>query len=123
MEGYKTEIRTIIYGQLSWREKIQIKDLQAAMSIENDMTFRPKAVAIVHVNNPYTEEGEKEYDVCVIVAEEGMYKTSSNSFISSLINILDEISDAEADEEGWGIKVRAVKSKNNQGSFFAAEFI
>lgn len=123
MEGYKSEIRRIVYGQLSWREKIQIKDLQAAMSIENDMTFRPKAIAIVHVDNPYTEEGEKEYDVCVIVSEEGTYKTSSQSFISSLTDILNEICDAEADEEEWEIKVRAVKSKKNQGSFFTAELI
>lgn len=123
MEGYKSEIKEEIYGALGWREKIQIKDTQRAMSIESDMTFKPEKIVIVHVFNPYTEDGEREYDVCVIVAEEGMYKTSSKSFINSLQNIMNEISDAEADGEDWEIKVRAMKSKKNQGSFFTAELI
>ena len=123
MTGYKSEIREVLYGELNWREKIQMKDCQNAMSIEGDMTFRPTKIALVHIDNPYTEDGEKEYDVCVFVAEEGMYKTSSDSFISSLRNILAEISEAGAEDEDWEIKVRAVKSKKNQGSFFTAELI
>lgn len=123
MTGYKSEITDVLYGELNWREKIQMKDCQNAMSIEGDMTFRPTKIALVHIDNPYTEDGEKEYDVCVIVAEEGMYKTSSDSFISSLRNILAEISSAGAEDEDWEIKVRAVKSKKNQGSFFTAELI
>ena len=123
MTGYKSEITDVLYGALSWRDKIQMKDCQNAMSIEGDMTFRPTKITLVHVYNPYTEDGEKEYDVCVIAAEEGMYKTSSDSFISSLCNILAEISEAEAEDEDWEIKVRAVKSKKNQGSFFTAELI
>lgn len=123
MEGYKSEIKEVIYGALGWREKIQIKDTQNAMSIESDMTFKPEKIAIVHVCNPYTEDGEREYDVCVIVAEEGMYKTSSESFNSSLRNIINEISEANAEDEDWEIRVRAVKSKKNQGSFFTAELI
>ena len=123
MNGYKSEITEVLYGELNWREKIQMKDCQNAMSIEGDMTFRPTKIALVHIDNPYTEDGEKEYDVCVIVAEEVMYKTSSDSFISSLRNILAEISSAGAEDEDWEIKVRAVKSKKNQGSFFTAELI
>lgn len=123
MNGYKSEITDVLYGELNWREKIQMKDCQNAMSIEGDMTFRPTKIALVHIDNPYTEDGEKEYDVCVIAAEEGMYKTSSDSFISSLRNILAEISSAGAEDEDWEIKVRAVKSKKNQGSFFTAELI
>ncbi len=123
MNGYKSEITDVLYGDLNWREKIQMKDCQNAMSIEGDMTFKPTKIALVHIDNPYTEDGEKEYGVCVIVAEEGMYKTSSDSFISSLRNILAEISAAGAEDEDWEIKVRAVKSKKNQGSFFTAELI
>lgn len=123
MTGYKSEITDVLYGELNWREKIQMKDCQNAMSIEGDMTFKPTKIALVHIDNPYTEDGVKEYDVCVIAAEEGMYKTSSDSFISSLSNILAEISEADAEDEDWEIKVRAVKSKKNQGSFFTAELI
>lgn len=123
MEGYKAEIKNILYGDFDWREKIQIKDVSSAMSIESDMTFKPLKVAVVHIENPYTAEGEKEYDICVIVAEEGIYKTSSDSFISSIVNILQEVLSAGAESEDWEIKVKALKSKNNQGSFFTAEIV
>lgn len=123
MDNYNVKIGKILFGEVKGKLKVQLKDTSNALTIEKGLTFKPVAGVMLNVKNPYTDEGEKEYDVAMIVAEEGVYKTSSQSFITSLVNIMDDVSDLEAEGEEWEIMVTEQKSKNNQGSFFLAKIV
>lgn len=123
MEGYNVRIEKTLFGEVKGKLKVQLKDTSNAMSIEKGMTFKPIAGVMLHIENPRTSEGEKEYDVAVIVAHEGVYKTSSQSFVTALCNIMEDVAELEEAGEEWEVEVTEQKSKNNQGSFFLAKLV
>lgn len=123
MSDYKVTIKEILMGDFTAKEKIKIKDTSTAMLLESDMTFKPKKAAILDIHNPHTEEGEKDYEVLMMICEEGIYRTSSPSFVNSLREILDDLTDLEADGEDWEIGVASHKSKNNMGDYLKAYII
>ena len=123
MEGYNVRIERTLFGDVKGKLKVQLKDTSNAMSIERGMTFKPIAGVLLHIENPHTSEGEKEYDVAVIVAVEGVYKTSSPSFITALCNIMEDADDLDEAGDDWEVEVTEQKSKNNQGSFFLAKLV
>ena len=123
MSEYKAIVKEILMGEFTAKEKIKIKDTSTAMLLEAGMTFKPKKAAILNIHNPHTEEGEKDYEVLMLICEEGIYRTSSPSFTNSLREILDDLTDLEAHGEDWEIGVASHKSKNNMGDYLKAYII
>lgn len=123
MSEYKATVKEILMGEFTAKERIKIKDVSTAMKIEPGLTFKPLKAALLDIHNPHTEEGEKDYEVLMLICEEGIYRTSSPSFTNSLKEILDDLADLEADGEDWEIGVASHKSKNNMGDYLKAYII
>lgn len=112
--------------ELSVKEKIQMKDTTATVSldslitddgIENGVTISVSAIALLHVHNEKASPN-KDYNVHVILAGDGRrFSTSSESFYNAVLDIMDEL--ADADETGdFELLVYKLPSKNFAGRSF-----
>lgn len=121
MEGYKVEI---IHStkELTVREKIRIKDLSNVIQL-NDATQQEGNIVIdfdyyviLMVHNEFSKD-EKVYNKYVIVDKSGnKFVTGSESFMTSLEGIVDEM--ADAGETDFEIEVYRKDSKNYTGKQF-----
>lgn len=117
--------------QLTAKERIAFKDLQNAVKFDDvfdtsnpessaNLLIYPSHYGILKIHNEKSEN--KDYDTFVIVDKDGTkYYTSSQSFWSSFIDIMEEM---EGEDEEFQIEVTAHPSNNYKGkSYFTASII
>lgn len=121
MEGYKVEIAHST-KELTVREKIRIKDLSNAIQLDEATQQEGNVVidfdyyVILKVHNEFSKD-EKDYNKFVIVDKGGnKFVTGSESFMTSLEEIVDEM--ADAGETDFEIEVYRKDSKNYTGKQF-----
>lgn len=121
MKGYKVEIAHST-KELTVREKIRIKDLSNAVQLD-DVTQQEGNIVIdfdyyviLNVHNEFSKD-DKDYNKYVIVDKGGnKFVTGSESFMTSLEGIVDEMVDAG--ETDFEIEVYRKDSKNYTGKQF-----
>lgn len=108
--------------ELTAKEKIKLKDL--SNSINLDALTQEQGKAIIHVDyyvmlaihNEKSKERPDYENIVVVDVDGNKYNTGSVSFITSLMDILDELEDAgETDKT---IEVYRKESKNYKGKDF-----
>lgn len=121
MEGYKVEIAHST-KELTVREKIRIKDLSNAIQLDDATQQEGNIVidfdyyVILKVHNEFSKD-DKDYNKYVIVDKGGnKFVTGSESFMTSLVGIVDEM--ADAGETDFEIEVYRKDSKNYTGKQF-----
>lgn len=121
MEGYKVEIAHST-KELTVREKIRIKDLSNAIQLDDATQKEGNVVidfdyyVILKVHNEFSKD-DKDYNKFVIVDKGGnKFVTGSESFMTSLEGIVDEM--ADAGETDFEIEVYRKDSKNYTGKQF-----
>lgn len=121
MEGYKVEIAHST-KELTVREKIRIKDLSNAIQLDDATQPEGNVVidfdyyVILKVHNEFSKD-DKDYNKYVIVDKGGnKFVTGSESFMTSLEGIVDEM--ADAGETDFEIEVYRKDSKNYTGKQF-----
>lgn len=121
MEGYSAKV-TFVSKPVSAKEKIMLKDTTNCVSLDeatqevDRLMISPDYYAIVAVHNEKSED--KDYEKYVVVDKGGTkYVTGSNSFITALREIMDDMA-AEAPEEDYGIEVYRRESANYKGKSF-----
>lgn len=121
MEGYKVEIAHST-KELTVREKIRIKDLSNAIQLDDATQQEGNVVidfdyyVILKVHNEFSKD-DKDYNKYVIVDKGGnKFVTGSESFMTSLKGIVDEM--ADAGETDFEIEVYRKDSKNYTGKQF-----
>lgn len=121
MEGYKVEISHST-KELTVREKIRIKDLSNAIQLDDATQKEGNVVidfdyyVILKVHNEFSKD-DKDYNKFVIVDKAGnKFVTGSESFMTSLEGIVDEM--ADAGETDFEIEVYRKDSKNYTGKQF-----
>lgn len=124
-EGYSVKIYDCAREtKLTAKEKIRLKDFTSFPKVEEllkrDTSVKPVNMITLDVHNESSEN--TDYKVYVIVTDDGMYYTSSESLAESLTDILDEYEQLEA-EGDWGVKIEEFKSKNNTGCFYKAVLV
>lgn len=105
------------------KERIAAKRLDDSMTLEKDMCIDLVNFAVLDIHNEKTKDGAKDYTVLALFDKNGSrYHTSSESFMNSLFDILDEFLDAgltlDSFEDGLAIKVCEKQSKNYAGNFY-----
>ena len=121
MKGYKVEIAHST-KELTVREKIRIKDISNAVQLD-DVTQQEGNIVIdfdyyviLNVHNEFSKD-DKDYNKYVIVDKGGnKFVTGSESFMTSLEGIVDEMVDAG--ETDFEIEVYRKDSKNYTGKQF-----
>lgn len=123
--GYKAEVlRTS--KDLTMKERMMLKDLSDAIRLDSatqdaEVVFKPDYYAVIAVHNEKSKD-RKDYENYVIVDTDGnKYATGSESFWNAFTDIMDEITDAIADngfEEDYAIRVYRRPSKNYSGKDF-----
>lgn len=121
MEGYNVEISHST-KELTVREKIRIKDLSNAIQLDDATQKEGNVVidfdyyVILKVHNEFSKD-DKDYNKFVIVDKAGnKFVTGSESFMTSLEGIVDEM--ADAGETDFEIEVYRKDSKNYTGKQF-----
>lgn len=121
MEGYKVEIAHST-KELTVREKIRIKDLSNDIQLDDATQQEGNIVidfdyyVILKVHNEFSKD-DKDYNKYVIVDKSGnKFVTGSESFMTSLEGIVDEM--ADAGETDFEIEVYRKDSKNYTGKQF-----
>lgn len=121
---------------ISFDMKMKLKTITGATSLSdaiddamNALIITPDFYAVVDVHNPKVKDretgqrSEKDYSVYVIADKSGeLYTTSSQSFIESLSDLIQEWEDAQADGEipedkNLELKCFKMQSQNNSGKF------
>ena len=108
---------------LTAREKIALKNFgTSAIPLDQFLDDNGDKVTIpvvdyitLHVENSKSEN--PEYDVHLLISDGASYYTSSNSFHESIIDIIDELSEA-GDNDPWSVVVCKKDSKNYKGKKF-----
>lgn len=120
MTGYSVKIINAS-RDLSARERVRIKDTTNAVQLDD--VVQPGTPIVIEydyhvdleVHNEHSRDA-KDYTKRVIVAKDGtQYVTGSQSFISSMNEITDEMNAAG---EEFDLEVYKRESKNYQGKFF-----
>lgn len=100
------------------RQIVKIMDSDAVTPFNNvveegsDFVITPTGYAILEVHNDKAK-GDKDYTRYVIVAEEGLYSTSSESFFTKFNSIFEQM----VGEEGFQLGVTLKPSKNYSGCY------
>ena len=120
MDGYSVKIKECT-TELTARQKIMLKDTTDCLSLDQlteggqEVIIDFSYLVVLDVHNEKSDN--KDYLKYVIVSQTGeRYTTGSESFISSLRNIVDEMLDAGETE--FEIKVYKRPSKNYTGKYF-----
>lgn len=118
MEGYSVKIREVS-KDITAKERVMLKDTTNAIQLDEatsnaKVTLEPAYYAILDVHNEKSDD--KDYTKYVIVDKTGTkFVTGSESFFTSLKDILDEMCDSG---EEFAIEVYRVPSKNYKGKEF-----
>jgi hypothetical protein len=121
MEGYSVKI-VESSKELTAKEKVRIKDFSAASQLDDiikpgehfmlDYAFH----AIMEVHNEKSKNEKKDYRKIVVVDKAGnAFVTGSESFLTAMLSIIDEMADAN---EEFQLDCYKVDSKNFQGKQF-----
>lgn len=111
--------------ELTAREKIAIKDFETATKLNDIIKAEPiilpiKNVVKVEVHNEHSQQN-KDYSVFIIVTEDNKtYRTGSESFFDSYVDIIDELADMGEDTSVVKFKLYKQSSKNFDGDFIKA---
>ena len=121
MEGYSAKIVNTS-KELSAREKIKIKDLTNAVSLDEAVTddvplmVTPQLWAELAIHNEKSKD--KDYKKYILIDAAGTkYATGSESFWSAFNNIVAELEDAGEDGD-FTIEIYRLPSKNYSGKSF-----
>ena len=118
MTGYYVKI-TDTSKELSARERVAVKDTTNAISLDEATKDSPLVIDIdyyvsLDVHNEKSED--KDYKKYIVVDKAGnKYVTGSESFFTSMVEILEEMSDTG---EEFQIEVYRMPSKNYKGKEF-----
>lgn len=118
MTGYSVKI-TDTSKELSARERVAVKDTTNAISLDEATKDSPLVIDIdyyvsLDVHNEKSED--KDYKKYIVVDKAGnKYVTGSESFFTSMVEILDEMADSG---EEFQIEVYRMPSKNYKGKEF-----
>lgn len=124
-ENYNVSIRhaEFIDGHdITGRERIMLKDTSNAEDLINHIGERiiPVGYTTLDVHNEYVKDGgNTDYCVFMILAQDGTkYKTSSESFADTFVDIWDNIiPELEVDAgELFEIEIVGIPSKNYKGN-------
>lgn len=120
MEGYNVTIK-YTSRDLTGKERVRIKDFSGAVQLDTAVTTDTPMVinydfhAILDVHNEKSRD-QKDYEKVVITDKGGTkYVTGSQSFITALEEVLEEMKGVDED---FGIEVYKLPSKNYQGKTF-----
>ena len=123
MEGYNAKVvnswkALTVKEKISYKETDSFTKLDEVVSPESSLVLTLGNYITIRVENPKSEN--PEYNVYVIVADNGdCYVTSSDTFNSSINSILEEISSVGEDEVGdWELKIYKRESNNFKGKHF-----
>lgn len=129
--NYKAEV-TYSTRELTAREKIKFKDTTSAIALDDVVTVdKPIELTIDTVVKISVENGaikgddgnDKEYDVLVFTTDTGdVYKTSSPSFETSIIDIFDELQELN-DTDPVTVRIFKKPSKNFNGEFIICSLV
>ena len=121
MKGYEVNIVSST-SELSPKEKIKLKDLSNSINLDNATQAEGKVVinydyhVILEIHNEKSKD-RKDYQNVVVVDKDGTkYNTGSESFLTTLEDITDEMLDAG--ETDFSIEVYRKDSKNYKGKQF-----
>ena len=118
MEGYSVKIE-FASKELTAKERVMLKDTTNAVSLDEatqgaPLVIDPAYYVTLMVHNEKAED--KDYKKHVIVDKAGTkYVTGSESFITSFVDIMDEM---EGTDEEFQIQVYRMPSKNYKGKEF-----
>lgn len=118
MTGYSVKIVNAS-KELSARDRVAVKDTTNAIALDDATKDSPLVIAIDYyvelaVHNEKSED--KDYKKYVVVDKSGnKFVTGSESFFTSMLEIMDEMTDAGEDFE---IQVYRMPSKNYKGKEF-----
>ena len=129
--NYKAEV-TYSTRELTAREKIKFKDTTSAIALDDVVTVdKPIELTIDTVVKISVENGaikgddgkDKEYDVLVFTTDNGdVYKNSSPSFETSIIDIFDELQELN-DTDPVTVRIFKKPSKNFNGEFITCSLV
>lgn len=129
--NYKAEV-TYSTRELTAREKIKFKDTTSAIALDDVVTVdKPIELTIDTVVKISVENGaikgddgkDKEYDVLVFTTDTGdVYKTSSPSFETSIIDIFNELQELN-DTDPVTVRIFKKPSKNFNGEFITCSLV
>lgn len=121
MEGYSVKILNTS-KELSAKEKVRIKDFSNAQQLDDIITPDSHFLidydfhADMEVHNEKTKNEKKDYNKRVIVDKEGnAFVTGSESFMSAMDEVLEEMADSG---EEFQLDCYKVDSKNFAGKQF-----
>lgn len=118
MTGYFVKIAKAS-KELSARDRVAVKDTANAIALDEATKDSPLVIAIDYyvVLDVHNEKSEnKDYTKYVVVDKSGnKFVTGSESFFTSMLEIMDEMADAGEDFE---IQVYRMPSKNYKGKEF-----
>ena len=121
MKGYEVNIVSAT-KELSPKEKIKLKDLSNSINLDNATQAEGKVVinydyhVILEIHNEKSKD-RKDYQNVVVVDKDGTkYNTGSESFLTTLEDIIGEM--LSAGEEDFSIEVYRKDSKNYKGKQF-----
>lgn len=118
MTGYSVKIVNAS-KELSARDRVAVKDTTNAIALDDATKDSPLVIAIDYyvelaIHNEKSED--KDYKKYVVVDKSGnKFVTGSESFFTAMIEIMDEMADADEDFE---IQVYRMPSKNYKGKEF-----
>lgn len=118
MTGYSVKIVNAS-KELSARDRVAVKDTTNAIALDDATKETPLVIGIDYyvelaIHNEKSED--KDYKKYVVVDKSGnKFVTGSESFFTSMLEIMDEMSDSGEDFE---IQVYRMPSKNYKGKEF-----
>lgn len=118
MEGYSVKIQ-FASKELTAKERVMLKDTTGAVSLDEatqgaPVVIDPDFYATLLVHNEKAED--KDYKKHIIVDKAGTrYVTGSESFMSSFVNIMEEM---DGSGEEFEIQAYRMPSKNYKGKEF-----
>lgn len=123
MTGFSVTIKEIFSRrELSYKERVIIKDTTAADGIDQIVTdttpldIHLSHFAMLDVHNESSKD--KDYTQVVLVDEDGnRYFSGSDSLMSALLDIWAEMRNCPEDED-WQLRIYKLPSKNYSGKSF-----
>lgn len=125
MEKERDYESKVIYvsKEVSAKERIMLKDVSDCESLDSltddgqAIMLNPDYYAHIEIHNEKSDN--KDYTVTVVVDKDGTrYKTGSESFVRTMVDMLSDARELEASGEPWSLKVYKKPSKNHSGKGF-----
>lgn len=125
MEKERDYESKVIYvsKEVSAKERIMLKDVSDCESLDSltddgqAIMLNPDYYAQIEIHNEKSDN--KDYTVTVVVDKDGTrYKTGSESFVRTMVDMLSDAKELEASGEPWSLKVYKKTSKNRSGKGF-----